>query len=160
TEGLAAWDSSAARSFITPDTVSALSAGPRKDESVSITWKTVSGCAKTRNRRMSNFWPIQPGGRGSSPCLKAGVSAAMKFDEETGLRVCLDRRHRLISGLDGVDGLQTASRSAGCRLTPPVDGRSDGRPRRPHPGHRPGRLDAADHGRPGAGRARGRRAGG
>ena len=72
---------SAARSFIIPDTVSPLSAGPLKDESVSITWKTVSGCAKTRNRRMSNFWPIQPGGRGSSPCLKAGVSAAKEFDE-------------------------------------------------------------------------------
>ena len=80
--------------------------------------------------------------------------------KKLGLRVCLDRRHRLISGLDGVDGLQTASRSAGCRLLPPVDGRSDGRSRRPFARHRPGRSDAADHGRPGAGRARGRRAGG
>ncbi|MGO9814057.1 MAG: hypothetical protein ACLP53_25270, partial [Isosphaeraceae bacterium] len=54
----------------------------RKDESVSIAWKTVNDCVKTQNRRMSNFWPIQPGGRGSSPCLKAGVSAAKKFDEK------------------------------------------------------------------------------
>jgi len=31
---------------------------------------------------MSNFWPIQPGERGSSRPLKERISAAKKFDEK------------------------------------------------------------------------------
>ena len=80
--GTRSWGSSAVRPFVIPSMASPTSAVLRKDESVSIAWKTVNDCVKTQNRRRSNFWPIQPGGRGSSPCLKAGVSAAKKFDEK------------------------------------------------------------------------------
>ncbi len=42
-----------------------------------------------------------------------------------------DRRRCRVRGLDRVDALPAASRSAARWLTPPDDGRSDGRPRRP-----------------------------
>jgi hypothetical protein len=55
--------------------------GLRKAESACIAWKTASGYARTRSRRICRFWLIRPRGHGSSPCLKAGVSAATNSDE-------------------------------------------------------------------------------
>jgi hypothetical protein len=73
-------------------------------------------------------------------------------DEEGHRLIRPDCRHR---PLGGVEAHRAASHSPGSGMIRPGEGRS----RRPHPGHRPGRPDAADDGRPGAVRPFGRRAG-
>ncbi len=71
-------------------------------------------------------------------------------DEEMADLIRADRRHRAFRDLDRDRAVRPAPRAAGGRDDLPIEGRC----RRAHAGHRPGRPDAADHGRPARAAAR------